>query len=197
MLKSKPGVSGTLAGAGKCSSCALQGRRLRDGLVSGLSRALLVGGSHLQRMWSFFFLFKIGILCHKSAHLHRLIRGTAAFLTLWQDLPRWAQRAGSPSGKTEQEPIHPQQPRQVVGSHQRPTPDSSTPEDKENYSVPFVTNLNPACCCSVRTESGSATKAHGAAGLITATHWRGSHTHQPSRSSTELCHCRSTFQIYI
>lgn len=59
VLKSKPGVSGTLAGAGKCSSCALQGRRLRDGLVSGLSRALLVGGSHLQRIWSFFFCLKL------------------------------------------------------------------------------------------------------------------------------------------
>lgn len=137
-------------------------------------------------------MFEISIL--QSAHLHRLIEGTAAFHTSWLHLPCWAQRAGSSPGTTEQEPIHPQQPWQVTAM---PTPNSSKPEDEGNYSIPFVTRLNPTCCCSVHTERGSATEAHGAAGLITATHLWGSHTHQPSRSSTKLCHCRSTFQIYI
>jgi len=55
VLKRELGVSGTLAGACKRSSCALQGRHLSDGLDPGINRALLAGGSYLQRMSSFFF----------------------------------------------------------------------------------------------------------------------------------------------
>lgn len=157
-------------------------------------------------------------MCNKSAHPHRLVWGTAAdpgdeFHTPGPDGPHWAWRARSwkptPPAKQSRSPSPAAQAGYpslrcgqeslagTWGSHQCPPPNSTAPEDRENYSVPLVTNLNPTCCCFVHTVGRAAAKAHGGVGLITATHWRGSHTHQPSRSSTELCHRRSAFQIYI
>lgn len=164
------------------------------------------------------FFPEISITCNKSAHPRgsdrRLVWGATAdlgdeFHVPWPDWPHWARswkppraeqsRSASPTARAGQPLLALQagKPGRAPGSHQCPLRNSSTPEDEENRAIPFVTNLNPTCCCFVRTASRSAAKAHGAVGLITATHRHGSHTHQPSRSSTELCHRRSTFQIYI
>lgn len=116
------------------------------------------------------------VFCTRQPHLHRLTRGPAAFHTAPFTCPSIPSRSWR--------------------AQQCPTPKSSTPEDEEKTPSPLSPAQTRVLLLCPHWE-GAATKAHGAAGLITATHRRGSHTHQPSRSSAELCHCRSTFQIYI